>query len=118
LIKISKKRRAKYRFKPFLIKNINFSILLSYKKKLLPLIVKKQNKKRMRFRNTFLIPITAKGNKSRMGKGKGAISLYMSHLHLNSILFNLYRVSKYRLIKVFKKLRMKLGGLKPQFIKK
>jgi ribosomal protein L16/L10AE len=72
----------------------------------------------MRFRNTFLIPITAKGNKSRMGKGKGAISLYMSHLHLNSILFNLYRVSNYRLIKVFKKLRMKLGGLKPQFIKK
>jgi ribosomal protein L16/L10AE len=118
IMKISKKRRAKYKYKPFLIKRLYFPILLSYKKKLLPLIIKKRNKKRMRFKDNFFIPITKKGNKSRMGKGKGIISSYMCHLYLNNLLFNLYRISKYKKFTVFKKLKMKLGGLKPKFIKK
>jgi len=74
-----------------------------------PLILKKKNKRRMRFRKKFLIPFTSKGNKSRMGKGKGGISNLMCKLYPYHALFLLHRVSVLKAVKVFTKLRAKFG---------
>lgn len=71
--------------------------------------IKKKNKSRMRFKKNFLIPITEKGAKSRMGKGKGAISYHTAKLSNNDSLFLLDRVSFLKAKKVFNKLRYKLG---------
>jgi ribosomal protein L16/L10AE len=117
IMKISKKRRNKFKFKPFLIKYTLLPIKLSYKYKLLPFNVRKINKKRMHFKSLFIIPITKKGSKSRMGKGKGNVSHYMCKIYINTILYNLYKVSKFRANTTLHKLKMKLGQLKPKFIR-
>lgn len=57
----------------------------------------------------FRVPITKKGTKSRMGKGKGAISTYVSCVQKGDCLFELKDVPFTIAYKILKKISFKLG---------
>lgn len=57
----------------------------------------------------FLAPITKKGTKSRMGKGKGAIKHHMAPISINDCLFEIKDVPFYVAYKILKKISYKLG---------
>jgi len=46
-----------------------------------------------------------------MGKGKGSISHYESKINKGSVIFNLFRISRFRANKLFKKLSFKMDFL-------
>lgn len=57
----------------------------------------------------FNTPITRKGSKSRMGKGKGAIKEYMSYIRCNNILLQIMRIPRILAYRLKKKISFKLG---------
>lgn len=57
----------------------------------------------------FNVPITKKGTKSRMGKGKGAISHYMSCVQRGDCIFELKKIPFIIAYKILKKISFKLG---------
>lgn len=60
-------------------------------------------------RLVFKVPITKKGTKSRMGKGKGAISTHVSCVKRNDCIFELKNVPFTIAYKILKKISFKLG---------
>lgn len=60
-------------------------------------------------RLVFKVPITKKGTKSRMGKGKGAVSTFFSCIKKNDCLFELKNVPFIVAFKILKKISFKLG---------
>lgn len=63
----------------------------------------------MLMRLVFKVPITKKGTKSRMGKGKGAISTHLSCVKKNDCIFELKNVPFIIAFKILKKISFKLG---------
>lgn len=63
----------------------------------------------MLMRLVFKVPITKKGTKSRMGKGKGALSSYVSCVKKNDCIFELKNVPFIIAFKILKKISFKLG---------
>jgi large subunit ribosomal protein L16 len=61
-------------------------------------------------RVSFRVPITKKGTKSRMGKGKGAISSYVSAIQKGDCLFEIKNIPFTIAYKILKKISFKLGG--------
>jgi len=57
----------------------------------------------------FRVPITKKGTKSRMGKGKGAISSYVSCIQKGDCLFEIKDIPFTIAYKILKKISFKLG---------
>lgn len=57
----------------------------------------------------FKVPITKKGTKSRMGKGKGAISTHFSCVKKGDCIFELKNVPFVIAFKILKKISFKLG---------
>jgi ribosomal protein L16/L10AE len=112
-IKITQKKKKKKFFLHF-IKRIKSQSKVQYKLKLSRIKLTNLNKKRMKFKHIYSIPYTKKGVRSRMGKGKGAINLYLCNIYLNMILYNLYRLSYLKKNILERKLRLKLGGLHPK----
>lgn len=60
-------------------------------------------------RVTFIVPITKKGTKSRMGKGKGVIKYHTAPVSMNDCLFEIKDVPFYVAYKILKKISYKLG---------
>lgn len=54
-------------------------------------------------------PITKKGSKSRMGKGKGSLKEYQAFVHINDVLFCLQDVPLKTIRSVVSKIKYKLG---------
>lgn len=112
LIKLNKLRKNKE------VSYINKPIFFFFHKKASNLYYKKfkvrtskeLNKIRTKFRNVFNIPFTKKGEKNRMGKGKGEFDVFYSKLHQNFTYFLLHRLSKDTVKKLYRKIRYRLGG--------
>jgi len=68
----------------------------------------------MKFKHVYSVPYTKKGTRSRMGKGKGAIDIYLCNIYSNMILYTLYRLSYFKKKILERKLRLKLGGIYPK----
>jgi ribosomal protein L16/L10AE len=112
-IKVTQKKKKKKFFIHF-IKRVKSKSKVQYKLRLSRIKLNFLNKKRMKFKHVYSIPYTKKGARSRMGKGKGAISMYLCNIYLNMILYNLFRLSYLKKNILERKLRLKLGGIHPK----
>lgn len=73
------------------------------------LLSKRKTKGVLKIKVKCSTPITKKGTKSRMGKGKGAIKEYQAFVHVNDVIFELYDVSLSLAQHAVRKINHKLG---------
>jgi ribosomal protein L16/L10AE len=116
LAKILKKKKKKIFYSFLLIKRIKTKTIKNYKYRLSYYLKKNTNKKRMIFKLKFNLPITKKGTRSRMGKGKGDIKKYVAKVYINKLIYKLFRISILTKSLLYKKLSTKLGNLKIKII--
>lgn len=67
-----------------------------------------RKKEKLWIRNLPDIPVTAKPNEIRMGKGKGAVSYWVSRIKAGQIMFELSRMNVQKAITVLKSASKKL----------
>jgi large subunit ribosomal protein L16 len=67
-----------------------------------------RKKEKLWIRNLPDIPVTAKPNEIRMGKGKGAVSYWVTRIKAGQILFELSRMSVQKAILILKSASKKL----------